>query len=268
MSIIDVHAHAWPDKVAAAAIAVLEQAGHNWHAQYDGTLDGLLAEMDRSGIDFSVVQPVATKPRQVESINDWVIAVTNPRLIMFGAMHPDFEKAAEEIARLAAHGVRGVKLHPEHQSFEPNDPRMDALYEAAIEHGLIVFFHAGRDEIHPGAHSTPGSFATLMRRFPEMRLVLAHMGSYKLWDQVAEQIAGCDAWFDTAYCPRNLPDDDFVELARKHGVEKVMFGTDGPWTNPEVEIAHLSSLGFTAEELDGILGGNAARMLSGVDLLP
>lgn len=259
--LIDVHAHAWPDKVAKSAIPALQEAGNNWKAQYDGTLNGLLAEMDRVGIDFTIVQPVATKPRQIASINDWAIAVTNPRLIMFGAMHPDFENPAEEIARLAAHGIRGLKLHPEHQSFEPNDPRMDPVYEAAIEHGLLVFFHAGRDEIHPGAHSTPKYFAELMRRYPEMRLVLAHMGSYKLWDEVAEEIAGCDAWFDTAYCPGILPDDQFVALARKHGVEKIMFGTDGPWTNPEVEIAHLRSMGFTAEELEGILGGNAARML-------
>ena len=58
-----------------------------------------------------------------------------------------------------------------------------------------------------------------------------------------------------------LPDDEFVELVRAHGTDRVLFGSDGPWTDAAREVEHLRSLGFTAEELAGLLGGNAERVL-------
>ena len=79
--------------------------------------------MDRTGVDVSVVQPVATKPAQVASINDWAARSHRERIVPFGAMHPDFEDPAAEIARMASLGLRGFKMHPEHQAFEPHDPR-------------------------------------------------------------------------------------------------------------------------------------------------
>jgi predicted TIM-barrel fold metal-dependent hydrolase len=78
---------------------------------------------------------------------------------------------------------------------------------------------------------------------------------------VARHLAGRDVWLDTAYTLGHLPDGEFVALARAHGCERVLFGTDGPWTDAGGEIAHLSRLPFTSGELEGILGGNAARLL-------
>ncbi|NTW28938.1 MAG: amidohydrolase [Coriobacteriia bacterium] len=260
MSIIDVHVHVWPDKIAGSAVPSIEAAGQ-LRARYNGTLAGLIAEMDRTGVDISVVQPVATKPGQVCSINTWAAEIDNPRLVMFGAMHPDFEDPSAEIARIATLGLKGIKLHPEHQSFTPDEPRLDPIYRAATEHDLVVFFHAGADEIHPGIHGTPEAFATMLDRHPNMRVVLAHMGGYRVWDGVSHVLAGRNVWIDTAYTPGYLPDDDFVALIRKHGAEKVLFGSDGPWTDPAAEIAHLRRLPLAPEEIEGILGGNAARLL-------
>lgn len=70
MSIIDVHTHIWPDTLAPAAVSAVGSQGHI-SANYDGTVAGLKAVMDRAGVDVSVVLPVATKPGQVRPINDW-----------------------------------------------------------------------------------------------------------------------------------------------------------------------------------------------------
>lgn len=260
MRIVDIHLHAWPDKVASAAVPFMERQG-NLRAFYNGTVGALAEEMGRTGVDISVIQPVATKPEQVRSINDWALAVDDPRIVMFGAMHPDFADPAAELARLAAAGIKGIKLHPEHQSFVPDEPRLIPIYEAAAEHDLIVFFHAGADEIHPGVHGTPESFAAVLDRFPDLRVVLAHMGGYRCWDGVLRELAGRRVWFDTAYCPRIMPDHEFVGLVRAHGADKVLFGSDGPWTDPAEEIAHLRALGLSPAEVDAILGGNAERLL-------
>ena len=259
MPVIDIHTHAFPDSLASSAIPALEAKG-GLRAQYDGTISGLLAQMDRAGIDVSVVQPVATKPTQVRSINDWAASVHDERVIVFGAMHPDLERPGDEIARMAAEGIRGFKLHPEFQSFEPHDPRMAEIYAAATEHRMIVLFHAGADIMYPTVHGTPESFAALIDTWPGLTVVLAHLGGFRQWAGVAEHLAGRDVWLDTAYVPRHLPDDEFVALVRAHGAHRVLFGTDGPWTDPSEEIEHIRRLGLSAEEVDGILGANAARL--------
>lgn len=262
MPVIDIHTHAWPDAVARKAVPALVAAGDGLVAHYDGTIEGLTARMDAAGVHVSVVQPVATKPAQVAGINDWVAAQASARIVPFGAMHPDLEDAPAEIARMHRLGILGFKMHPEHQSFAPDDPRMDAIYEAAVAHGMIVFFHAGADVIHPTVHGTPASFAAVMDRWPRLTAVLAHLGGFREWAAVAEHIAGRDVWLDTAYTLGHLPDAELVALVHAHGPARVLFGSDGPWTDPAAEIAHLRSLPFTAEELDGILGGNARRLLA------
>jgi hypothetical protein len=267
MPIIDFHTHAWTDALAAKALpALLTNAQGSLTAHYDGTVGGLIAEMDRTGVDVSVVQPVATKPAQVPAINDWAAGVSSDRIVAFGAMHPGTDDPAGEIARMAALGIQGFKMHPEHQDFEPHDPQLDPIWRAAIEYRMIVLFHAGADVIHPSVRGTAESFARLMDAWPDLRATLAHLGGFRQWQQVAEHIQGRDVWLDTAYTLGHLPDDEFVDLIRAHGAEKVLFGSDGPWTDAAAEITHLRTLGFSVSELEGILGGNASRLLGRVGL--
>ena len=228
---------------------------------YDGTVGGLLASMERGGVDRSVVVPVATKPSQVQTINDWVAALGDDRIIPFGAMHPDFEDPAAEFARMMDLGIRGIKLHSQHQSFLPGEPRMSAIYQAAEAHGLIVLFHAGGYVVEHHTEPRPADFAAMIDAHPGLTCILAHMGGYRRWDEVREHLCGRDVYFDTAYVPRNLDDGEFLALARDHGIERVLFGTDGPWTDAGTEIEYLSGMGFTPPELDAILGRNAERLL-------
>jgi len=263
MPVIDIHTHAWTEALAEKAMpALLASAEGHLAAHYNGTVAGLIAEMDRTGVDISVVQPVATKPGQVASINDWAASIAGPHIVPFGAMHPDIEDPASEIARMASLGLRGFKMHPEHQAFEPHDPRLDPIWAAATEHGMIVLFHAGADVIHPSVRGTATSFARLIDTWPDLTAILAHLGGFQQWVQVAEHLQGRDVWLDTAYTLGHLPDDEFVALVRAHGTDRVLFGSDGPWTDAAAEIGHLEGLGFSGEELTAILGGNAARLLA------
>lgn len=260
--IVDIHTHAFADDIAPRAIpALLESAGGELAAHYDGTVRGLVDAMDRFGVDVSVIQPVATKPSQVRAINDWAAAQASSRIVPFGAMHPDLEDPADEIARMRSLGLKGFKLHPEHQVFSPHETRLHAIYEAASDAGMVVLFHAGADVIHPTIHGTPASFAELIDVFPRLTVVLAHLGGFREWEAVAEHLAGRDVWLDTAYTLGHLPDEEFVALVRAHGVERVLFGSDGPWTDAAAEIAHLRSLPLAEDEIEAILGENAVRLL-------
>lgn len=264
MSIIDVHTHAFTDALAPKAIpsiVAVATTGGGVTAHYDGTIDGLIAAMDRAGVDRSVVAPVATKPSQVTTINDWILSLDRGRVIPFGAMHPDFPDPAVEIARLAGGGIRGIKMHSRNQDFLPDEARMAPIYRAVIDAGLVVLFHAGRDMVESGFEAQPANFAHMLDEYPDLVCVLAHMGGYEYWAEVREHICGRDVYLDTAYVPGHLPDDELLALIEDHGAGKVLFGSDGPWTDVRAEIAHISRLGLDPTELAGVLGENAERLL-------
>jgi len=262
MHVIDFHTHVFPDAVAPGAIpALIENAGGDLTAHYDGTVGGLVAQMDAAGVAVSVTQPVATKPSQVRSINDWAAATASDRIVPFGAMHPDVEDPEAEILRMRSLGLLGFKMHPEHQAFEPHETRLEPIWRAAAANRMVVLLHAGADVIHPGVRGTAESFARLIDAWPDLTCVLAHLGGFRQWAKVAEHISGADVWLDTAYTLGHLPDDEFVALVRAHGTDRVLFGSDGPWTDPGAEIEHLSRLDFDDGELQAILGRNAESLL-------
>ena len=69
---------------------------------------------------------------------------------------------------------------------------------------------------------------------------------------------------DRHYAPEELPllaDDAFVRLVRLFGAERVLFGTDSPWTDQAAELAHIRALPLTDDELAAILVGNAAAIV-------
>lgn len=267
MSVIDIHTHVFPDTLAPGALATLSAQGEI-RPHYDGTVSGLLAAMDRGGVERSVLAPVATKPSQVRSINDWVASVASDRIIPLGAMHPDLPDAAGEMDRMLGLGIRGFKLHSQHQRFLPNERRLWPLYEQAADRGMLVLFHAGGYVGQHEVENRPADFAEVLDAHPNLRCVLAHMGGYLQWDEVREHLAGRDVYFDTAYVPGNLADAEFVSLARDHGIDRVCFGSDGPWTDVGAEVAYVRHLGFTADELDAVLRGNAVRLLREAGVWP
>lgn len=259
--IIDIHTHVFPDALAPGAISRLEAAGPV-NASYDGTVSGLVSAMDRAGVSLSVTQAVATKPSQVRSINEWAATTTSDRILPFGAIHPDVDDPAAEVALAASLGIRGLKMHPEYQQFEPHEPRMRPVLDAALEHGMMILMHAGADVSVETVRGTPASFSKMLDSYPGLTVILAHMGGWQRWDAVqADLIGRHDFYIDTSYTLGHLPDERFVELVRAHGSDRVLFGSDGPWTDVAAEIEHLSRTGLTEAELEAVLGGNAERLL-------
>jgi predicted TIM-barrel fold metal-dependent hydrolase len=266
MRIVDVHTHAFADDLAGRATPALAEHG-GVVASYDGTITGLIGSMDRAGVAVSVVQPVATKPSQVRTINDWAARVNRPdatsarRIVAFGAMHPDFEEPAVEIARMADMGLPGIKMHPGFQEYVPDEPRLRPIYEAARDQGLWMLLHAGGDIVPVTPHGTPETYVQVLDEWPGLKLILAHMGGWRFWEAAAEHIIGRDVYLDTAYTPGHLPDSEFVSLVREHGADRVMFGSDGPWADQATEIRKLQTIGLNEAELSAVLGGNAQRVL-------
>lgn len=274
--VIDFHAHTFPDAIAARAVAGMA-AGADMRAYADGTKAGLLAAMDDSGVDMAVLQPVATRARQVADINDEAAAlnVSGGRLRSFGGIHPDSPDPAGVLRGLAARGVPGVKLHPLFQRTPADDGRYVRIVNAAAELGLAVLVHAGLDPNFPGEdQASPARLMRLIEAAPGATVILAHMGGLGQWP---EAFLGAPVYLDTACALspwRNragvltphpeyeaLGRERFVRFVRTHGADRVLFGTDSPWNDIGESLEAVRSSGLTEEELDAVLCRNAARLL-------
>lgn len=278
--IIDFHTHTFPEHIAPKALKKLQGASHT-RAFSDATAGGLLADMAERGIDLSVMLPVATNPEKVPHMNDSAAALNaeGGKLLSFGAMHPDFPGWFEELGRIRALGIKGIKIHPVYQGVDIDDKRYLRIFERCAELGLMVVAHSGDDIGFPGVvRCDPVRSRNALRQVPGVKLVLAHMGGWKNWEQVAENLADTDCCIDTAFSlgeieameagfypqetRRLLTDGEFTALVKAFGADRVLFGTDSPWTNSKTEIRRISGLpGLTGEEKAAIFGGNAQRLL-------
>jgi uncharacterized protein len=262
--IIDFHTHAFPDAVAARAMPQMA-ARAGVPAYYDGTTAGLLASMQRHGIDYSVLQPVATKPEQVDGINEWCVSLRSlDGILSFGALHPDSGPEAWErqVEYLRREGFRGVKLHPDYQRFHPDEDRLEPLYARLEQADLAVLFHAGIDlGLFPPVMCTPAQIAQVQKAFPKLRIIAAHMGGFRMWADVESHLVGTPVIFDTAYCAHDLPQELFRDLVQAHGASRVVFASDGPWGDQARELAYVRGSGLTPEEVRAIEGENARKLL-------
>jgi predicted TIM-barrel fold metal-dependent hydrolase len=261
MAIIDMHVHAFPDSLAPRAMAALQDP-IDWKGVGDGTIADLLRSMDAAGVDASVVCNIATKPSQVEPIFNWCRAVASDRIIPFPSIHPENPDPGGWVRRFKDAGLRGVKLHPMYQEFTFDEPRMDPLYAAVAEAGLLLEPHCGYDIAFPGDHRADVErIAAVIRRHPSLRLICTHLGAWKQWDAVREQLAGRSVWFETSMSVSLLGLQATAEMIRAHGADRVMFGSDWPWTHQRDQLNLLRMLDLPKAQIEGILGGHAATLL-------
>jgi len=275
--IIDFHTHTFPDKIAAAAVAKLEQTAHAI-SHSDGTRGGLLGSMQAAGIDRAVVLPVATNPLKCASMNDTSHALNGQDgLTYFAAIHPDAPNWQEELARVKSLGFKGVKIHPVYQGVAINDPRFVRILDRCGELGLIVVMHSGADIGFPGVEKcSPAMLRDALKQSGPVTLVAAHMGGWRNWQEVPEYLLDTGIYLDTAfslgsispiddhYAPEELPmlnDVQFCELVRIFGANRILFGTDSPWDDMKESVERIRALPLTEAEKTAIFSGNALRLL-------
>ena len=264
MAVIDFHAHAFPDDLAARAIARLE-ADCPWKAVADGRISSLVKSMDAAEVDVSVVCTIATKPDQVKSILEWCGKIHSDRIEPLPSVHPDTPKAAKWIGKIAKAGFAGIKLHPMYQDFTADDARLDEIYAAAADHGIFIQSHCGRDIGFPPEddRASPARFRRVMERFPRLKLVCTHMGGWQAWDEVEKHLIGTDAYFETSFSlgERGADPQRIASMIHRHGVERVMMGSDWPWNTQAEEIGNVRNLALRKADVGRILYSNAAALL-------
>lgn len=280
--IIDFHTHTFPEKNSANVIQKLGGISHTMPFT-DGSVRGLIASMKEAGVDYSVNLPVMTSSEQVEKVNGSLIGQREQLLadgvVTFGGMHPDYENYQEELKHLKQSGIPGIKIHPAYQNVDLDDIRMMRIIDQASELDLIVLTHAGIDiGLYDHNYCSVEHILKIVDQIHPPKFVLAHMGNWDCWEDVERDLAGAPVWLDTAfavgsitadlsqdtrpYKEETLSDEDFVRICRKHGMDKVLFGTDSPWQEQKEYIERIRNTGLTPEEQELVFAGNARKLLA------
>jgi predicted TIM-barrel fold metal-dependent hydrolase len=287
--VIDFHAHIYPEKIAAKAVANI-CAFYSIPMGCDGTVEGLLKYRKGGnsvppfppgpqdwappgkepcppgpppwrGIDRFVVFSAAAAPGQVTRINDFIAQTVEgrPELTGFGTLHPDFEDPEGEIERLIGLGLRGLKFHSDMQRFNIDDERMMRIY-ASAEGRLPIVFHTG-DYRYDYSH--PRRLARVLDAFPRLTAAAAHFGGWSIFDLALEYLKDRFCYFDVSSSIPYLGRKRAAELIHIYGAERFLFGTDFPMWDPRRCLEDFYELDLRDDERELILHGNAERILGG-----
>ena len=258
--IIDFHAHIYPNRIAEKAVHNNSQF-YNINSCCDGTSETLLQIGRYAHIDKFVIHPVAQKPEQVNSINKYTASQckANPdHFIGFGTLHIDISNPEEEICRIIALGLKGIKLHPDYQRFNIDDNRMLNIF-SILDNRLPVLIHAGD---YRYGYSHPSRIAHVIDCFPKLTVVAAHFGGWSLFDLALEYLERRFCYMDVSSSIMFLGRRRSEELIRIYGAERMIFGSDYPMWDPAVELERFQSLDIPNGDKGLILSGNALKILS------
>ncbi|HCJ66040.1 MAG TPA: hypothetical protein DHV62_01610 [Elusimicrobia bacterium] len=276
IAIVDTHTHLFPTR--GVGKRVLEKIKKTYGVPYycTGSPEELTETMKKAGVTYAVVMNQAAANK--EAMN-WLVS-GNFFVCAYARKHPELLPAIgldkgmkrnplEEINHKLKWGVQAVKLHPVAQEFYVNDRTMFPIYQKCEKVNLPIIFHCGKMMIEglPG-YAHPELFSDVLKSFPKLRVVLAHLGGgfwkevIKLADTFPETV-----YFDTAIALSgasipsflSLTDTQAVEMIRKIGVQRVMFGSDFPWINPKNDIERIKKLHLTDNEKRMILSENAKK---------
>ncbi len=307
--IIDFHAHLFnrdwlPEKfwsdLSARATAVRQRsgqpadrkeiAGNLVNVFSDPNGDVLAAEMQASGIDYTLIMPLdlglefGECPVSIEEKNQLIADIVRRHPSAIGAFFGVDPRRKEGIAlfekAVRQWGMKGLKLDPA-AGYYPNDRMVYPYYEMACELGVPVLCHTGA-AIPPfrNKYCDPIYLDDVTLDFPELNVVAAHMG-FGWWQQTAFLISKkTNLWTDISGWQTVASKDyglfcryfrDFLSIA---GSDNVLFATDGPafrlyglnnrqWVDLIQNLPEKAPAGitFTTAEIDAILSGNAGRLI-------
>lgn len=223
-------------------------------SEREAALAALLANEDAAGIQYAVVMPSPTPQPDNQALFD--TAGHEHRAILCCQVNPNHGDAALQEIRQSARewGMRILKIMPAIYQVRMSSPLATTLMTTARELGMVVNIHSGSGISHPLA------IGALCRRFPDVTVLMDHMG-YREWTADAIEAArdSPNLYLGTTIAAF---EPSVVERAvRELGPERVVYGSNWPnlYSDLAVEAIRRQRLGTEAEEL--ILGGNLARIL-------
>ncbi len=265
---IDFHTHSFPDALAPRAMETLVKNNSSIMAispHTDGTAGGAEALLRSVGIDRAVVCNIATNSKQESKVNGFAVSLLEKEFFSpLGSIHPDSEAKAEELDRLLGAGIKGVKLHPDYVGVELCDPRYDEIFSLLTERDMFAVLHTGFDPVSPDKiHATPEMLLATVKKYKNLKIIAAHMGGFMRSEKVLDLLVGTNIYFDTSLSSIRRPEwNNLYKILDTHDENRILFGTDTPWTDPAAEIAFVENAPISSEKKEKIFYKNAERLLN------
>ncbi len=270
--LVDVHTHFMPQRVLTKVWDYFDSAGpllgRTWPITYRFAEADRVEVLRSFGLRAFTSLNYAHKPDMAAWLNDWSreFAAAVPDCALSATFYP--EPSAPEYVRQALEaGARIFKVHVQVGGFAPTDPLLDEVWGQIEEAGTPVVLHVGSGP-RPGEFTGPAGAAEVLRRFPRLRLVFAHMGMPEYADflDLAER-------YDNVCLDTTMAFTDFVEQADPFPREllprleqlrdKVVLGSDFP--NIPYPYLHqleaITGLGLSEDWQRAVLYDNGARLL-------
>ena len=277
--IVDFHTHILPPGLRENRVRYLKRDVcfdllYNDPKAKMATAEELIANMDREGIDVSVVLNIGwSKHELCIETNDYILEAISrypKRLVGFCAVQPlAGEKAVVELERCVKNGVKGIgELRCDTQGFDLADKDvMEPIAHVVRKEKLVILTHASE----PVGHSysgkgniTPDLLYRFINNFPDLTIVCAHWGGglpfYGLMPEVAKALS--NVYFDSAASPWLYRDEIFKHITEILGADKVFYGSDFPLMKQSKIVRSIRNLDLPEEVKSLILGGNAQRLLN------
>jgi len=260
MQIFDIHTHIYPDDIAQKATdsvrkfyALAGAPGMN------GTVSTLLSRGREAGITGFLVLPVAIRPDRVHGINDFLLEQVSQHeeFVGFGTVHAAMDGLADEAERIMAMGLHGIKMHPDSQRFNIDDPRLFPMYEA-IQGKIPVMLHVG-DNRYDFSH--PARLRRVLDQFPRLQAIAAHFGGYTMQKEALEVLKDTDCIMDISSSMMFMKDGEPERYINIYGAERMAYGTDYPLWDPVQEVNRFLQLKLTPDQLEQIAWKTAYRFL-------
>lgn len=239
--IIDAHCHAGHGDLLTAP----------WNTA--APLGRYLRRARAAGIDKTVVVPAFhSNYARANAELAGIVARSGGRLVGFAMVHPARNKGAVRamVGRAVREwGFRGIKVHG-HDAFPTRE-----VCAAAREFGVPVLVDVfGRAEV----------IDMFAPAYPDVAFIVPHLGTFaddwKVYQRVIDQLVRYPNVSADTSGVRQF--DYLLQAVRRAGAGKLIFGSDGPWLHPGVELHKVRLLGLPADDEAAVLGGNIDRLIS------
>ncbi|MCL4466282.1 MAG: amidohydrolase family protein [Chloroflexi bacterium] len=233
------------------------------------TADDLVERMDNCGVDRALVCHLASPLVEQEDFkraNNVVVQATWQQpdrltgVCIVNPKHGPF--AQQEVRRCLEAGLKAVKLQPVlHGYYDVDSDLLEPIARRCADAGAPLFVHSDFNS----KCCTPYQVARLAARYPQVNVVMLHMGlDFEMLAKVVDLARPYrNLHLDTSQTP-DAPQAVFVHPVRRLGAERVLFGSDMPLLSVEVNLAKLALaqqlFGLSQDEKRQVLGGNASRL--------
>jgi len=240
-------------------------------------LETFFLQMDVAGIEKAVLLPIACERARKDPVssNEQVAELCgmSDRFIGFASVDPMLPNAPKALeSAITGLGLKGLKLDAALQDFDLNDPAVFEVYEAAASLRIPVLIHTGMSWAPgtPLAQGQPLLLEKAIRRFSNLRFVLAHWGWPWVWDATALALKYPNVFLDTSCFYYDGPTEFFqfvfsrqipTTLIERSLRNQVVFGSNYPRVEIKNIARALKSLSLTDGCLEKIFSTNAERSL-------